>query len=330
MKTVFPATYSTLSPEALATLITEKYCLEDVRCKLLVRGVGDTYLINTSTNTFILRAYRSSHRSFPQIQEEIDLLLAAQKAGVNVSYPIIDRSGHIIQRLDAVEGERNVVLFSFAPGQVVKQMNTTQLRALGHEMARLHHVASQIPRGTSRWNFDLETTLFQPLEMLAPVLAADQESYNWLKEVAMKAAEKLSSEHTSQFSSGYCHFDFLPKNFHFENDKVTLFDFDFVGYGWLVNDIMTFWQHLQLDVLFANRLTQEAADEAYNIFLDAYREYRPISEEELAAVPYLSLGFWLFYKGFHTTHDQFHIFNEPGHLKPIIGYLRKLVDTHWR
>ncbi|WP_298737949.1 hypothetical protein [uncultured Chitinophaga sp.] len=39
-----------------------------------------------------------------------------------------------------------------------------------------------------------------------------------------------------------------PRNFHFENDSITFFDFDIVGYGWLVNDIMTFWQHLELNV----------------------------------------------------------------------------------
>ncbi|WP_170137820.1 phosphotransferase enzyme family protein [Chitinophaga dinghuensis] len=330
MKTVFPATYSTLAPTALASLIEKKYDLHNVCCKLLVRGVGDTYLLEMPNDKFILRAYRSSHRSMLQIQAEVALLLALQQAQVRISYPIADTSGDFIQRLDAVEGDRFVVVFSYAPGQVERIMSTAQLRALGLEMARLHNVAARVQLNNSRWNFDLETTFFKPLEMLAPVFASDMETYTWLQEKAMQAAERLSPQNTAGFSSGYCHFDFLPKNFHFENDSVTLFDFDFMGYGWLVNDIMTFWQHLQLDVHLGKRLTQEEADEAFSTFLNAYREIRPVSEAELAAIPYLSLGFWLFYKGFHTTHDQFHFFNEPAYFKPILLYLKTLIDTHWQ
>ncbi len=330
MKTVFPATYSTLAPGALASLIQDKYPLDNVQCKLLVRGVGDTYLITTPNDKFILRAYRSSHRSFPQIQEEVALLKTLQQAQVSVSYPIPDNAGNMIQQLDAIEGERYIVLFSFAPGQVERIMSTAQLRSLGHEMARFHQIAIDIRPNSSRWNFDLQTTLFKPLEMLAPVFSEDTETYTWLQEKATQAADKLSTFNTTDFSSGYCHFDFLPKNFHFENDRVTLFDFDFMGYGWMVNDIMTFWQHLQLDVYLGKRLTREAADEAFATFLNAYREIRPVSEAELAAIPYLSLGFWLFYKGFHTTHDQFHFFNEPSYFKPILLYLKTMIDNHWQ
>jgi len=142
------------------------------------------------------------------------------------------------------------------------------------------------------------------------------------------SAEKLATLYTPAFSMGYCQFDFLPKNFHFEGDSITLFDFDFLGYGWLVNDVMTFWQHLCLDVHFG-KMTQDAADEAYDIFLRAYREIRPLSEQELAAVPYLSLGFWLFYSGFHTTHDLFHPYVQPQHLKPRFGMVRQLMDKYW-
>lgn len=123
--------------------------------------------------------------------------------------------------------------------------------------------------------------------------------------------------------------DFLPKNFHFENDQVTFFDFDFMGRGWLVNDIMSFWQHLILDV-YTKRMSLDDAKNAYGIFLISYHAVRPFSEEELQAVPYLSLGFWLFYMGFHTTHEQFYQYLQPAHLKKVIGFLRQLVNDYWK
>ncbi|WP_315824545.1 phosphotransferase [Paraflavitalea speifideaquila] len=125
------------------------------------------------------------------------------------------------------------------------------------------------------------------------MLAHDPETYVWLQLMASQVEKKLLHLNAAAFPKGYCHFDFLPKNFHFEGDNVTFFDFDFMGYGFLINDIMTFWQHLTLDV-FAGRMTQQAAREAYAVFLQGYRAIRPVSEQELAGVPYLSLGFWLF------------------------------------
>ncbi|WP_161964061.1 phosphotransferase enzyme family protein [Chitinophaga flava] len=328
MKTVFPATYSTLCPIALSSLISEKYELGTVQCKFLVRGVGDTYLVETSGVRYILRAYRSSHRNIPQIKEEVDLLLALKQAHVSVSYPIPAVSGETILKIDAAEGERYLVLFSYAPGQVVRSLNENQLRVLGHEMGRFHQVGSTITPGKERWSFDLETTLFKPLEKLRPAFSEDPEGYAWLEQTARQVEEKLSQLNTAGFSKGCCHFDFLPKNFHFKDDAVTFFDFDFMGYGWQVNDIMTFWLHLILDV-YHGRMTQKAADEDYAIFLNAYREYRPITEQELAVVPYLSIGFWLFYMGFHTTHDQFYTFSQPSILKSYTGLLRHIVATYW-
>ncbi|SKA00856.1 phosphotransferase enzyme family protein [Sediminibacterium ginsengisoli] len=327
MHPAFPATYSTLCPAALAELISEKYAIENVQCKLLVRGVGDTYLAEAAESRFILRVYRSTHRNLQQIKEETELLLVLKQAGISVSYPIADESGRIIRELEAAEGIRYAVLFSYAPGQTVKALNPQQLYNFGYEMARFHKVSEGM--GTdSRWHFDTATTLSRPLELLKTVLADEPETYNWLLKVAKKAAEKLSNADTNAFAKGYCHFDFLPKNVHFEGDAVTFFDFDFMGDGWLVNDIMSFWQHLALDA-YTGRTTPEAARNDYSTFLEGYRTVRTISEAELGMVPYLTPGFWLFYMGFHTTHDQFFAFSQPAQVKVFASFLRYVVNAYW-
>ncbi|CAG5002476.1 hypothetical protein DYBT9275_02900 [Dyadobacter sp. CECT 9275] len=219
-------------------------------------------------------------------------------------------------------------MFSYAAGKVVRVLNENQLLNLGKEMARFHHVSSNMPEVGARWNFNFETTIDNPLRMIGGSFRDDPEGYNWLSEKARIAKDQLLLMDTADFSAGYCHFDFLPKNFHFENDRITLFDFDFMGYGWLVNDIMTFWQYLVLEV-YTGRMTQPAADEAYTIFLEGYRNHRSISEVELAAVPYLSFGFWLFYMGFHTTHDQFTLYTQAPHVKSYLGILKHIVKSFW-
>ncbi|NML39327.1 phosphotransferase [Chitinophaga sp. G-6-1-13] len=325
MKTVFPATYSTLCPDALSSFLSEKYPLEKVQCKLLVRGVGDTYLVETADDRFILRVYRSSHRSLSQIKEEVALLLALKAAAVSVSWPIPDVSGEIIQLLDAVEGERCAVLFSYAPGHAVRLPNEDQLRLLGSEMARFHNISSTVNLGKARWAFNIDSMFVHPLQMLKTAFADNPEDYAWLQQAAKAAIQKLSL--VNGLSMGYCHFDFLPKNMHFGENTITLFDFDFMGYGWLANDLASFWQYLMLEV-YTKRMTQEAADKQYHVLLEAYREHRPLSKEELEVVPYLAVGWWLFYMGFHTTHDQFHAFTQPGQLKLFAGLLKHFA-TYW-
>lgn len=328
MKPIFPATYSTLCPLALATLLAERYPLEMVRCTFLVRGVGDTYLVESSQGRFILRVYRSIHRSLTHVQAEVGLLLALKQAGVSVSCPIADLMEEPIQRLQAVEGTRYGVLFTYAPGEAARVLSSSQLYNFGQEMARLHQISSTITLPGERWHLDMDTTLFNPLQRLESVFGEDRENYLWLQKVARQVEKKISEINTKDFLTGYCHFDLLPKNMHFEENEVTFFDFDFMGYGWLVYDLVCFWQHLALEV-YAGRMTQQAFEETYAIFLKSYQTGYQISKQELDLVPYLSLNWWLFYMGFHTTHDQFYSFIQPNQLQAYTGFLRHLVQTYW-
>lgn len=322
----FAASYSTLSATALADMIGERYALGAVRCTLLVKGVGDTYLL-AGSDRHILRVYRSSHRSLAQVQAELEILLDLKAAGVSVSYPVADRGGALIQTLEGIEGPRYAVVFTYAPGLAVAALTDAQLNALGVEMARFHNVSARRADDGRRWSYDTETTLHEPLRRLAPFFDDYPEGYAWLKEAAGIVTDRLQKMDTEHFSRGYCHFDFLPKNFHFEDDKITLFDFDFLGYGWLVNDVMSFWQHLRVEA-YVGRMTPEAADEAYAVFIAAYRTQRSLPEYELRAVPYLMLGFWVFYMGFHTTHDQFLPYLQTASLRIRTTALRTMMEKY--
>jgi len=329
MNTHFPAVYSTLDPLSLAALITKKYGLGPVICRLLVRNVADTYLAEAGDARYILRVYRYPNRSLSQVQAEMELLTALKEAAVMVSYPVADLSGSFVQAVEAIEGTRYAVVFSYAPGSPAARLTDGQLRLLGRQMAAFHNVSATIQLSDRRWTFDTETTLTRPLEMFRYAFEEDPEGYRWIEAAAKRVQDRLAGMDTSQFSSGYCHYDFMVKNFHFDGeDRLTFFDFDFFGYGWLVNDVMTFWQHLCFDVHFG-RMQQDEADRAYAVFVAAYREIRPLSDAELSVVPYLSLGWWLFYMGFYTTHDQFLALLQPAMLKLRTGMMRQLMDRYW-
>lgn len=308
-------------------MLHERYALRRVHCTLLVKGVGDTYLVVTDTSRYILRVYRSSHRSPEQIAAELELLLTLHKAAVRVSHPLKDKEGELIQTLPAVEGPRYAVLFTYAPGEVAAVPSDRQLELLGEATARFHNVSAGLKPDGRRWTYDLDTTLHRPLAMVEPFFGEYPDGYAWLKDVAVVVGDRLQKLDTEHFSRGFCHFDLLPKNFHFKDDTVTLFDFDFMGNGWLVNDLTAFWQHLQVEA-YTGRTTQVRADEAYQRFLKAYQAHRALTEDELQAVPYLTPGFWVFYMGFHTTHDHFLPYLQLASLRPRVKALQQIMTAY--
>ena len=328
MQHFFPAGYSTLSAEALAVFVSHQYDLPVTECSLFLRGVGDTYLLSESDTRYILRVYRSDQRTLQQIEAEVALLDACRTAGVSVSYGIADKQGRVVQTIHAIEGPRHAVLFSYAAGKPHLILTDRQLRATGSEMARFHHVSASITLPDKRWIFDDETMFNRPLRQVEKLFADDPEGFAWLSEACERSRKQIGQIDSAAFGKGYVHYDFLPKNFHFtDDDRLTFFDFDFFGYGWLVNDLMTLWQQFCL-LVDAGRIDQQKADSDFGLFVSAYREHRAVSDEELAMMPDLALGWWVFYLGFYTTHDQFFPMLHPSALRARLGLMRRLTERY--
>jgi Ser/Thr protein kinase RdoA (MazF antagonist) len=327
---IFPAQYSTLSSRALQKHINDNYSLEVTRCQYLLRGVSDTYVIHTVQSKFILKVYRSCHRSFNEIESEIELLNRLKEGGVKVAFAVADKNGGYIQRFNAAEGERYGVLFIFAPGKVSLVPNEPELNAIGREMARIHNITAGMELKYPRIVYDIETTLINPLKILDPAFVDFPEGLAYLRETAKLVIAKMEQVDTSKFSYGYCHYDLLPKNFHFdEDDSITFFDFDWAGKGYLVNDIMTFFFQYHWRI-YHKSMTDEDAQKAFDIFISAYRKLRPLSDEELAAIPYLLFNFQVFGLAFQYINfdDMTNYYFNTRYLKDRIEMIRQLVEKY--
>ena len=327
---IFPTRYSTLSAAALNARIQKRYGLSETSCQYLLRGVSDTYLIKGRENKYILKIYRDAHRSLDEIKGEVELLNMLKAAEANVAYPIADVHGEQIQAFNAAEGIRYGVLFSYAIGKSLYDFTDEQLRIIGREMAFNHNITSRIELTYARKSYDLNTTMIQPLKVLAPAFSEYPEGYEYLKTTAEKVIQKMESFHTEAFSYGYCHYDYLPKNFHFdENNKLTVFDFDFAGKGWLANDLMTFQMHYFFHSFFKG-IPQKESARSFDTFVEGYSTTRHISEEELAAIPYLGFMFWTFYLGFQYENfdDWSNYFFNTRYLIERVRLIRNWVELY--
>jgi Ser/Thr protein kinase RdoA (MazF antagonist) len=326
----FPVQYSTLSAGALKSYIANAYGLRLIICKFLLRGVSDTYIMEATDAKYVLKIYREQHRSHDEIQAEIELLNLLKNGGASVAFPITDINGNHLQQFDAPEGTRYGILFSYANGAPVMDLNDDQLKTIGREMAKVHNITSVVQLSYPRREYTIETTLINPIKSFKPAFNDLPDEYAYLQGLADKVAEKLNVIDTSGFSYGYCQYDFLPKNFHFDNaGNLTFFDFDFAGQGLLANDLMSFFVHFFVHV-YTGKLKEEEADRMFAVFVAAYREIREVSEEELKAIPYLGVGFWIFYLGFQHEHfdDWSNLFFGPKFIKDRVALIKVWVDKY--
>lgn len=331
MNHVFPAQYSTLSSEALRTYLITAYGLNSATsCKLLIRNVSDTYLLENDSQKFIFKIYRDAHRKTDEIKGEVELLNILKASQHPVAYPIKDLRGEQIQQFNAIEGLRNGILFSYAVGKVFHDLNPDHLKTLGREMAKLHNTTSEIKLQHARPAFNFETTLTEPLITLKPHFEEMPEDYQYLEALATQLRDKFKDFDTSNFSYGYCHYDFFPKNFHFDDaGNITFFDFDFAGEAYLINDLMTFMNHYFFHRL-NNLITAEQANFDFNIFLDAYQENRKLTEDEIKAIPYLGISFHIFFlKFFYDNYDDWsNAFLTPRYTKHRVSLIKKWVEMY--
>jgi len=329
---VFPTQYSTLSSTALQIFLQSEYGFEILACTFLLRGVNDHYQIETKDQKYIFRIYRNTHRSFQEISSEVFFLNVLKEKGVGISFPIRTLNEEQILEFDAAEGTRYGVLFSYAQGESLDMLSDQQLANLGEELARIHQFSAEITLPFERREYNLDTTILQPIHALKPILDVNSAMAVWITETKERVISKFKTFDLSKFSYGYCHYDLFPKNFHFDHEnQITFFDFDFLGKGYLVNDLMTFWLHLSLHATF-KKITQEEADRQFSVFIAAYRGIRQLHENEIAAIPYLSFGFWIFFMNFHQEHfDDFsNPFFNARYINQRLDLIKTLTDRYCR
>ena len=72
------------------------------------------------------------------------------------------------------------------------------------------------------------------------------------------------------------------------------------------------------------------ADRDFGVFLEAYREVRPLSVEEVQAVPCLGFMWWVYFlEFFQEQFDDFsNVFLTPRFLRDRVALIRKWMDQY--
>ena len=280
--------YSVISSLSLSLILTEIYDLpEKVEVEYLHQGFNDTYLVTTEASKYTLRIYRHNWKSLDDIRGEIDLLLLLKDAHIPVSYPIANTEGDFIIELTCPEGIRYAVLFSYALGENIPSLNNETARLLGEHLGRLHNITEkrEDERLSKRYTYSEIFTYTNKL--LKSRLGDSIDIFQKVSSIEQKLAEKIDIDKLEQLPKGICHGDPHYENTFLEKSskKMTLFDFDFCGYGYLHYDLGSFFHY------------ERNSDQNKAKFLEGYKQIRPLTVEDKKLIPYFEILMRVFHLG---------------------------------
>ena len=270
------AVYTEVGDEELEAFVAEYDLGPVLSCKGIAEGVENTnYLIHTSTGSYILTLYekRVAEADLPFF---LGLMEHLAGKGIPCPTPVHGKDGKALRRLCG----RPAAIITFLDGMWPRRIRTEHCAGVGKALARLHMAGQDFtmsrPNGLTvdSWRALLEASTPRAGEVRQGLAA-----------VLEKELDFLEANWPTDLPSGICHADLFPDNVFFVGDKLSgLIDFYFA-----CNDFFAYDLAVCLNAWCFER------DRSFNItkaraMLSAYRQIRPFSDAELAALPLLARG----------------------------------------
>ena len=323
----FPVTNSNLSATHIGLFLQEKYALnKDTKCQLIKAGMNDTYLVTDQADKFVFRVYSLHWRTKTEIDEEIRLLHQLKENGIPISYPLSDKDGNHIQTLSAPEGDRFAVLFTFAPGEKQHIISEETHFHIGQLIARLHKVS--VNQRLNRVDYTPEVLLIYSLKKISTFLKSDTAEMHFMRSAQTYILKEFEHANIEQIRQGIVHLDIWYDNLNItDGNKVTIFDFDFCGNGWLCLDVAYYILQLHNIEKYEAKDYQPKVDH----FLNGYESVSPLSSEEKRFIPILGVSVYFFYLGVQCQrYDNWsNAFLSENYLKRFInGLVKRYYDIY--
>ncbi|MEP6750719.1 MAG: phosphotransferase [Bacteroidota bacterium] len=293
---VFPVCDSTLAPVHIASFVQNNYKINDtVTARILKTGINHTYLITAGEEKYIFRVYSLNWRTEKEIAEEIRLLGLLQQNNIPVSFAIADTSSAYIQHLQAPEGLRFGVLFSFAKGEKTLNMQAELHYKIGVIMASMHKITDHMQ--LERVTYTPEILLVDPFEKLKQFLPEETDEMVYMKSLQIHLQKTFHDAGTKRLRSGAVHIDIWFDNMSISNGTdITIFDFDFCGNGLLLLDIAYYVLQLYSTEKDGNEFNLKRES-----FFKGYESVTCLSEEEKKLIPAAGAGLYFFYLGIQCS-----------------------------
>lgn len=271
------------------------------------------YEIDCPPGRRILRLTHTSHHTEDEIIAELDWVNYLIQQGIPASSPLLSRNNRLTECYPVQDSCFVATAFDYAPGHFVdwddpQEWNPALIQTFGRIMGRMHRVTKPYdPQhlNQKRPHWEDDDTLRKAAEYLPP----DQRQ---VVEELETLLLKFRSITTTVDDFGLIHCDLNPTNFHVQDGKITLFDFDDCAYNWFINDIAItlpmfsdFYEHGDWEF----KITQ-----FFQWFMQGYEEENHLDEKWLDYLPAsLELQNMITLVALHQAnvpHSRYHSFYE--------------------
>ena len=241
-------------------------------------GHNNIYIIKGSKN-LALRATPVSHRNFEEIRSEIDFMLYLKSNGVPLTTPIQGISGEYCYERHAENKDWIISAFEIAVGEDYwgRIENPKRLFAVGKTLGKIHKFSKKyVPVGVEpRKQWHQNPYIIKADKIFKEY---DEQLFN----VYQTYINKMANLPKDEDSFGLIHGDYIFANYFFDENNITVFDFDNCEYSWFINDIAMWLVRFMIGAEPAklNSRTEEAA-EYFSIVLQGYLTENIITIEQI-------------------------------------------------
>ena len=270
------AVYTEIDDEALEAFLADYELGDLLSCKGIAEGVENSnFLLQTDTGAYILTIYekRVHEEDLPFFVQLMEHLAARS---LPCPTPIRARDGEALRRLMG----KPAAIVTFLKGVWPKRPTAAHCAELGAAMAQLHLAGRDFPmhRGNNLsvdgWPA-LAAACAEGADGVVPGLRAEIES-----ELA-----DLTARWPYDLPAGVIHADLFPDNVFFLKDRLSgLIDFYFA-----CNDAFAYDLAICLNAWCFERDAEFNITKARRL-LAGYQQIRPLSSDELTALPLLARG----------------------------------------
>jgi homoserine kinase type II len=304
------AVYTEVSDEELAGFVAAYEIGEPTSFKGIAEGVENSnFLLHTTRGRFILTLYekRVDPADLPFF---LGLMRHLAERGVACPTPLAKRDG---ESLGTLAG-RPAAIITFLDGVWPRRPTVEHCAALGAGLARMHAASIDFPMhrpnslGQASWRPLFERSR-EHADQVAPGLADEID----------RSLDAIAATWPAALPRGVIHADLFPDNAFFLGGRLSgIIDFYFACTDALAYDVAICLNAWCFEPDHAFNVTKARA------LISAYRQVRPLSATEAAALPVLARGAAMRFL-LTRLHDWLRV--PPGALvtpKDPIEYLRKL------
>lgn len=270
------AVYTPLSLAELAPLLASYEIGTATALKGIESGVENSnFLLTTTSGRYILTLYekRVNREELPFF---LDLLNHLAAGGIPCPRPVLAKDGSTLQEIKG----RPAAIVSFLEGASPQSIRNHHLSELGRQLASMHKAGAGFA-GRRANNFSLPR--WQELFSLVKD-KGDLVKQGLVAEVA-GYLQQLAQQWPQHLPAGVIHADLFPDNVFFQGDSLSgVIDFYFACNDFLMYDVAICMNAWCFEPNGEFNVTKA------QLLLGSYHAVRPITAEELAALPILAQG----------------------------------------